>query len=281
MVKISVVIPTLGRDTLYPLISNLLKQKVGYSYEILLIPQVRLKEDLLIDEKIKVFYELPGKGFAYYRNVGINKSKGKILVFVDDDELPMNLNWLNELVKPIISQNEKVVTAGVKINLNQGYFTDSISLLGFPGGGAIGFKTMWRVDSKGYTKHLCSGNLAIRSSIMRNVGNFKNFLKSGSEDVYLAEKLTKQNIRIRYLGKATIHHIARGGFLNFIRWNFLRGKSAAEYMKSKKSKGNVSNRVSSSKKILLKTIKTKYFPGVLFMMFNQYLWQTLGYIFGR
>lgn len=279
--KVSVIIPTLGRETLYPLISNLLKQKTKLEYEIVLIPQNKLEKRFLKNKKIKIFYEPLGKGFAYYRNVGIKKSIGDIIVFIDDDELPLNKNWLNLITKPIIEEKEKVTTAGVKIKLGQGYITDSISLLGFPGGGAIGFKIMWEVNKNDYTEHLCSGNFAILKKTINKIKNFDNSLKSGSEDVNLAEKLIKKNIKIKYVEKVTVYHIARKGILKFIKWNFLRGKSIVEYMKTKKDKGKVGGRISSSKRIIIKTVKTKYFLGVLFMMFNQYFWQTMGYLVGR
>ena len=138
--KVSIIIPTLGRDSLYPLIENLLKQKVKFAYEIVLIPQVKLQEDKLKDKRIKIFFEELGKGFAYYRNIGIKKSKSDVLVFIDDDELPMNNKWLYNITKPILSGEELIATSGYKIKLNQGYLTDCISLLGFPGGGAVGFE---------------------------------------------------------------------------------------------------------------------------------------------
>nr|MBA4405531.1 hypothetical protein [Nanoarchaeum sp.] len=278
---VSIIIPTLGRETLYPLISKLLKQKVNFEYEIVLIPQVKLKKNKLKNSKIKIHFEELGKGFAYYRNIGIQKSKGEILAFIDDDELPMNNNWLEQLVNPIITSNEDAVTAGVKIKLGEGYITDSISLLGFPGGGAVGFKTMWHVTKENYTEHLCSGNLGIKKNIIEKIGSFENSLKSGSEDVNLADKLIQNKIKLKYNEEATVYHISRKGFFKFIKWNFLRGKSAAEYIKTQKSKTKVSGRLASSKKILKKTLKTKYFIGVLFMMFNQYLFQTLGLLYGR
>ncbi len=278
--KVSIIIPTLGRETLYPLIESLLKQKVDFSYEIILIPQIKLKENLLKDKKIRFFYEPLGKGFAYYRNKGIEKSKGKIIVFIDDDELPINDKWLNIITKPIIEGKEKVVTSGVKINLGQGYLTDAISLLGFPGGGAIGFKTMWDIDKDNYTEHLCSGNLAIDKYILNKIDSFSNEFKHGNEDVNLADKLIFSKIKIKYSEEATVYHIARKGYINFIKWNYLRGKSASDYLKIKKETNKVGNRLTSSKRILAKTLKSKYFPGVLFMMINQYLFQTLGYLFG-
>ncbi len=279
---ISIIIPTLGRESLYPLIDNLLKQKTGSSFEIILIPQVKLKK-LPTTDKIKIYSEKPKKGFAYYRNVGIKKSKGDIIVFIDDDELPMNERWLDIITKPIIDKKEKVVTAGVSIKLGQGYFTDCISLLGFPGGGAVGFEIMWPLKNPPYTDHLCSGNLAINKKVLNDCGNFDNSMKSGNEDVNLADKLISKNIKILYQKEATIYHEARKGYLNFIKWNVLRGKSAKQFLKQSKAKKKLTNRVSSSIRILKKIAEKHIFhlPGVIFMMINQYFWQGVGYIWGR
>ena len=279
--KISIIIPTLGRETLYPLVNNLLKQNIDYHYEIILIPQVKLKEQFLQDKKIKIYYEPLGKGFAYYRNIGIEKSKGEIITFIDDDELPMNNNWLKHLTCQIIKGEEKVITAGYKIKLNQGYVTDCVSLLGFPGGGAVGFTVMWPLESPPYTSHICSGNFAILRDTLLAVGCFDNALNYGNEDVALGDKLTEHKIRILYLEEATVYHTARKGLYPVIRWNILRGKSAADYVRYKKSKGRVQQRLYSSLRIILKVIKERpgYIPGVVFMMVSQYVFQSIGYIY--
>ena len=276
--KVSIIIPTLGRETLYPLIEKLLKQEAAFSFEIILIPQVKLKEKLLEDERVKYFYEPLGKGFAYYRNIGINQSKGDILVFIDDDELPMNYQWLQYITKPIVIGDEEVVTAGVRINLGESYITDSISLLGFPGGGAIGFKTMWHVDEHDYTEHLCSGNFAISRKTLNEIKNFSKEYKHGKEDVHLADKLIRSKIKIKYIEEATVYHVARKGFINFIRWNILRGKASKDYIAINRGGGKIKNRFASSGRILKNVSKTRtrYLPGVILMMFNQYLWELIG-----
>jgi glycosyltransferase involved in cell wall biosynthesis len=276
--KASIIIPTLGRETLYPLLDNLLKQEVAFSLEVILIPQVKLKEELLKDKRIKYFYEPLGKGFAYYRNRGIKESKGEILIFIDDDELPMNFLWLATITGPLMAGEEEVVTAGVTIKLGQGYLTDSISLLGFPGGGAIGFKTMWKVDENNNTEHLCSGNFAINKKILNELSNFSNEYRHGKEDVNLADKLIGNKIIIKYIEEATVYHIARKGFINFITWNMLRGKASKEYISMNKGGGKIMNRLSSSMRILknVAATRTRYLPGVAFMMFNQYLWEFIG-----
>ena len=276
--KVSIIIPTLGRESLYPLIDNLLKQQVDFLFEIILIPQVKLKEELLEDKRINCFYEPLGKGFSYYRNRGISESNGDILAFIDDDELPMNYSWLYCITEPLIKGEEEVVTAGVDIKMGQGYITDSISLLGFPGGGAVGFKTMWSVNEKNNTKHLCSGNFAINKKTLNELNNFSNEYKHGKEDVNLADKLIRNKINIKYIAEATVYHVARKGFINFITWNMLRGKASKEYIAINRCGGKIMNRLSSSMRILRKVslTKTRYLPGVAFMMFNQYLWETIG-----
>ena len=283
--KVSIIIPTLCRETLYPLINNLLKQEVSFDYEIILIPQVKLKENLLKDKKIKFYYEPLGKGFAYYRNKGIEKSTGEIIVFIDDDEMPMNNKWLDNITLPLIRGKEDVVTAGVKIKLGQGYLTDSSSLLGFPGGGAVGFKIMWEVNKNNYTKHLCSGNLAIKKFILKKVGNFEIEMKNGNEDVNLANKLISYKILIKYLEEATVYHVARKGLINFIKWNYLRGKSVKGYISYNQTEkpSKIIERLNSSCKILKKVSLEKiyYLPGVLFMMINQYFWQGIGVFWGK
>ena len=276
--KVSIIIPTLGRESLYPLIDNLLKQKVAFSFELILIPQVKLKKELLKDKRIRCFYEPLGKGFAYYRNRGINESKGEILAFIDDDELPKNDSWLYCITETLIKGEEEVVTAGYDIKLGQGYLTDSISLLGFPGGGAIGFKTMWSVDENNNTEHLCSGNFAINKKTLNEVNNFSNEYRHGKEDVNLADKLIENKINIKYSEDATVYHIARKGFINFISWNILRGKASRDYISKNKGGDKIKKRLSSSMKIFKKVAltKTKYLPGVTFMMFNQYLCEFFG-----
>ena len=277
--KVSVIIPTLGRETLYPLIDNLLKQKATFSYEIVLIPQAKLDESKLKDKKIKIFYEPPGRGFAYYRNVGIKRSKGDIIAFIDDDEMPMNSEWLSIITEPIRKGKEKVTTSGYKIKLGQGYFTDSVSLLGFPGGGAIGFEVMWPLKEVGYTYHICTGNLAIDKKNLIRVGSFTESLIYGNEDVDLGDKLINKKIKIKYLKEATVYHVSRKGYFNFVRWSLLRGKSAGFFLKySRHRKGKLSNRFASSGRILNEIIRDRpiHLPGVIFMMLNQYLWQGIG-----
>ena len=275
--RVSIIIPTLCRESLYPLVDSLLKQKVKFHFEIILIPQYELDLSRLKDKRIKIRYEEPSKGFAFYRNKGIKLSRGSILVFIDDDELPMNNEWLRTIVAPIADKKEKVVTAGVDIPLGQGYLADSISLLGFPGGGALGFTFHWSVND-GYTTHLCSGNLAIEKRLILRISNFSEKMKYGSEDVDLAKRLVEAGIKIKYLKEVTVLHSARGEYLEFLKWNILRGKSAGVSLKQPIL--GLIKRSFTSVRAMKKVAKEnpRYLPGMLFTALSKHVAQIFGLI---
>ena len=109
-------------------------------------------------------------------------------------------------------------------------------------------------------------------------------MKHGNEDVDLANKLIEEKIKIYYESNATVYHVARKGYFNFIKWNFLRGKSAGDYISSgKKSSGKIFERFASSLKILKKVTLTKpwYLPCLIFVMIHQYTFQILGAIWRK
>lgn len=277
-IKVSIIIPTLGRATLYPLVKSLCGQEFLESFEVVLIAQNPLLENELSHHRIRVFYEEKGKGYAFYRNRGVSKSLGEICVFIDDDEWPQSKNWLQTITRPILNGHEQVVTAGYNIPLGQGYLTDCISLLGFPGGGAIGFETMWPVFQSKYTTHVCTGNLAILKNVLLAVGNFDKRGVYGAEDVRLGDELIKRGYRIYYEPKATVNHVARSGHFGFFRWNFLRGKSAGAYFKENKTSKKIEERFKSSIKVvkIVAERQPRYLLGLIWVMFHQYLWQALG-----
>lgn len=278
----SIIIPNIVRPGLFKLLEKLIKQDVPFVFEIILIPQPRgkLKKSKLPKfDHYKIFEEDFGKGFGYYRQLGVEKARGEVLVWIDDDEQPFNDKWLMNITKPIIEGKEKVVTAGVHIPLGQGYIQDCISWLGLPGGGYPGFKVMWEVDDNGYTNHLCSGNFAIEKKTLQEVGGFNKAQMSGNEDVELSDRLVENDIVIKYQENATVEHEARGTLGGFIKWHIQRGQSIRDLSgQNKAGGGKIKKRLLSSVKIMGKSLPTKYFPGVFFLTGLQYLSQLVGYL---
>ena len=90
--KISIIIPTYNRpDKLLTAVLSVINQTYQ-NYEIIIIDdgsipkaEVFLKNNIEFDEKIRYFYQ-KNKGRSVARNIGIEKSKGEFISFLDDDD---------------------------------------------------------------------------------------------------------------------------------------------------------------------------------------------------
>ncbi|MBN1948357.1 MAG: glycosyltransferase family 2 protein [Candidatus Cloacimonetes bacterium] len=277
-IEISIVIPTIGRPNLYPLLEKLKNQVIENVYEVVLVSQNDLETYRINDPRIKVFPQKPARGYAFYRNWGVGKASGDIIVFIDDDELPLDDHWLQNLTQPIVSGNADVTTAGYRIELGNGYLNDCVSLLGFPGGGAAGYLTIWPLDKNNRPVHLCGGNMAIRKRLFQNI-SLPETLVYGCEDVYLSNLVRRNKISAAYCSEATVWHEPRKGFLNFISLNIRRGRSITQLLRTGcHIDQELMIRLKSSWRIIMGVGLSHYLPGVIFSMMNQYFWQTWGLV---
>jgi GT2 family glycosyltransferase len=224
----TVVIITLGRESLYRLIPEICAQEAGFDFEILLIANGPVEEGRLPPGKVRMVREDPGRGYSYYRNRGIAESRGRIVAYVDDDVLPVDTSWLGRLVGPIIRGEEEATTGGARISLGQGYLADLISLLGFPGGGALGWENVWPVDRDGHTPKMCTCNCAATRELLQKAGGFDESVVYGGEDVYISEKMLEKGGYIGFVRDAHVMHEARTGFKDFIKWQARRGRTIRE-----------------------------------------------------
>lgn len=228
MVDISVCIITLGRETLYHTLETVFSQKINSTYEVIIILQGLIDEDRITSVNpnnipFHIYTFERWFWFWFYRNKAVSCASWDILAWIDDDEWAMDKNWLALLTCNIKNKKYSVVTSGYYIPLGQWYMTDCISLLGWPGWGALGFDRMWDVSLNNQTNHICTGNFAIKRSIMEQIG-FSNDAKYGWEDNFLSKSLSNHKIIIMYEKSATVYHISRT-FLQAFFWWQLRVKS--------------------------------------------------------
>ena len=89
-ILVSVIIPTLERpEVVYNLVQDLLKQSYQ-DFEILIIDQSyqqnKKVKELAVGQADKIrYYRINTEGTCPAKNFGINKAKGGILLFLDDD----------------------------------------------------------------------------------------------------------------------------------------------------------------------------------------------------
>jgi cellulose synthase/poly-beta-1,6-N-acetylglucosamine synthase-like glycosyltransferase len=165
-----------------------------------------------------------GRGLGYDRNRAIETCAGDVIVFVDDDCWPDD-GWLPELLAPLADPAVDAVMGGVRIAPST-FLGDSISALGFPAGGSVGFSVMFHVDENGLTDHLSTLNCALRRSVFEKVGTFDETMTMGSEDTELSHRIAAAGMRMRFQPSAMVEHRARTDLAEFAGWFFRRGRGA-------------------------------------------------------
>ena len=218
------------------------------------------------------------RGPATCRNIGAKKAGGDILLFTDSD-CRAGGNWI-ERIEEIFLQNDMDAVMGKVVLMPSTFLGDSISALGFPAGGTIGFDKIWKVDAKGYTDSLSTCNCAIRRDAFEKIGGFdESFPFPGGEDTLLAYDLRKLNYRIKYCPDVVVYHAARDSFIDFVKWQFRRGMSSFIFStKVTKKSRFLSLRIWSAGNILKACRHHRIFPVVLFLMGTSVFAQFLGFL---
>lgn len=217
-------------------------------------------------------------GPAYCRNTGARRARGDIIVFTDSD-CRVDGSWI-EHIRRHFRSNDADAIMGRLVLMPSTYLGDSISALGFPAGGSIGFEKIWKVDRSGLTRSLSSCNCAIRKDVFWNVGGFdESFPFAGGEDTLLAHNLITRHYRIRYCPDVVAFHKARESMSDFVRWQFRRGVSS--YIFSKKIRNKVgfgALRIWSTANIITHFCRDRKFPLILFLLVTGFVAQLSGFL---
>lgn len=134
------------------------------------------------------------------RNVGIKKSKGNIIVFIDADT-EVTKDWYPELIKSI--KNFDIVA---------GYSPD-------PDGRDLPRVPIY-INGQDLTYPTC--NIAYKKEIFDKVGYFRNDMVT-AEDIELNYRCVKAGYTIFYNPKMKVYHYQRTNFKGFARQAFWNG----------------------------------------------------------
>lgn len=176
---------------------------------------------LLEDPRFRVVFRDKNAGPAICRNAGAAEARHLLLFFTDTDCEPHP----DCLARAVASLEHEDIATGDTITKTKTIFGRAVALLGFPGGGAIGFHNVWRVDEAGYTRSFSSCNVAFRREAFEALGRFKEtFPVAGGEDTVLARHAVETGRRIRYDRGMIVYHVERTGLRSFLRWQWIRGR---------------------------------------------------------
>lgn len=122
------------------------------------------------------------------RNMGIKKSNGRIIIFVDAGCV-VEKNWLIELIKPIKNDNEYFVTGLVKSKDKNSFHNSH-----------------WvQRKNREYISECGTANAAFKKEIINTAGLFDESFDYGS-DTEFSWRVIESGFKIRYTQQAVIYH---------------------------------------------------------------------------
>jgi glycosyltransferase involved in cell wall biosynthesis len=221
------------------------------------------------------------RGPARCRNEGARSALGEILVFTDSD-CEVAPEWLERMDRHFRNENVDAIM-GKLVLKSSTFLGDSISALGFPAGGSIGFEKIWKVDKEGVTDSLSSCNCAVRKTLFWKVGGFdESFPYAGGEDSLFAYHLRKNGCRIQFCPDVVARHGARDSLRSFLKWQFRRGQSSYIFSTKVWERGNyMALRVWSTANILKSSFADRKFPLILCLLGLSVVVQAMGFYHQR
>ncbi len=277
-VSIVIICDKIRQPQLDRLLYSLRDQLQLYFCEVLLLQEsdvVLAAPDLPVAVR---YFTIPARqGIAFNRNRGIEFSRGRIIVFIDDD-CWVQKKWLSSLVGALFNDEKLMAaTSGTKIPASN-FLGDCISALGFPGGGSLGFEKVWKVSPEGFTNHLAVGNCALRREVFEKIGMFDEEMKNGAEDAELSVRLERKGIPIKYVPEGFAYHEARTTWKSFVQWQLRRGRANYHFRRKVGAIGGfVRLRLWSAKNIVKSNIN-HCLPFILFLLGMSVLMQQVGYL---
>lgn len=223
---ISVVIPTYNRkDILKRCLEHLLSQNYPFDrYEIIVIDDGSADgtQNVVMNTAITspariIYFKQINKGHGKARNMGIEKSSGEIVLFLDDDSFAEPF-LLEEIVSAFKTSSRKIAAVRGRVRglaLDDGK-SDFIRIL----------------DEYVYNakKSWATNNLACRKSVLEEVGGFDNSFRQ-CEDIDLGARIRDKGYDQVYWDSAIVWHLHETDIEMFRRKWVLGGMGLRVYFK--------------------------------------------------
>jgi glycosyltransferase involved in cell wall biosynthesis len=223
--KFSIVIPTYSSQALLLECLNALSNQASgdYLFEVVIVNDGGDKQ---LEQHLTPFrnhYPLrysyqENKGPATARNHGIEKAKGEIILFLDDDSVPTS-NWLEATARAWQEHPDSQGIGGCVLSQP----TDNI----FSKINAHFFNWYLRYSSQGSHPFLATCNAGYTKSILEKVGSFdETFRKAAGEDRDLNIKITNAGGKLRLDTNIIVYHDMDLTLKTYVKKHYNYGKAA-------------------------------------------------------
>lgn len=173
-------------------------------------------------------YKKKERNIAASRNLGIEKSLGNTVIFLDSDCFPANSSWLQNLTA-MEGKDEIVVGRNlVPPDTTVHRFIRSLDQLGTP--------DIAKECKKEIFYHYRWGgfpatNIAIRKEVFQKIGLLDEDIGSCREDMDFALRARKSGTWVKYTSRAIVNHEPRDSIISLWRTNYHRQKNSVGFYK--------------------------------------------------
>ena len=222
---VSVVVPTLNAGKELNSLLCALKEQCCPAKEIMVIDSS--SEDNTVDickryENVSLF-SIPRESFDHgrTRDMALRRCKGDIIVFLTQDAIPVNSEFLEKLIRPLADSNTAISVGRQLPKKNATKAEALVRSFNYPAESFIRSKE--DVSSLGIKAFFCSDSCAAyRKDIYLKLGGFEYPLKS-NEDMFFAAKALQNGYRIAYAADATVYHSHNFTLREQYRRNYIQG----------------------------------------------------------
>lgn len=198
---VSIIIRTYNESEHLEQLLDAISKQVYSHYEVIIVDSGSDDNTLEIAKKFRfvrtISIEKKDFSFGYALNLGIEKSNGEFCLFISGHCIPLNNEWLYEMIKPFIISNRIGLVYGRQIGVPYTKFSEHMIF------------EIWFPDKFNHnqTHPFCNNaNTMIRKSIWQN-GLIYDESVLGLEDLVFAKQLLDIGYKIVYNPNSTVQHI--------------------------------------------------------------------------
>ncbi|MDO8492706.1 MAG: glycosyltransferase [bacterium] len=199
MPETSIVIRTLNEEEHIGNLLSAIKKQTYKNYEIIIVDSGSTDKTLEIAQKFPVNIVKINSWdftFGYALNIGCQKSRGKYLVFASAHVIPVDKDWLANLIAPF-GEKKVAMVYGRQLGHDKSKFSEKRD-----------FRRIFSEfpsNSRVFLGYANNANAAIRKKLWQEK-NFDEYL-FGLEDIDWAKHMTEKGYLVHYEPKAAIYHI--------------------------------------------------------------------------
>lgn len=224
-VSISVIIPTLNAEKELPALLKMLRDQTLPADEILVVDSESADRTVSAAEETEGVRVLPVKRKDFdhgrTRDLALRNTSGEIIVFLTQDAIPADRQFMENLVRPLEQEDIAVVTGRQLPKKNATPMEKLVRTFNYPAESHI--RSEADIGGMGIKAFFCSDVCAAyRRRTYEELGGFDYPLKT-NEDMFFAARAIRNGYRVAYAADARVYHSHNFSLKEQYRRNKIQG----------------------------------------------------------